>query len=597
MNLHIIETAKVQARTSIEKDIIYRRWNTMHGGVFVPAGKNIAPNPYLDEQDREIASADGGRLVRVNPAYMTRQVHELGETVSGISGHITSLNPIRPENRADAWEESVLRRLEKDKEPEASGVQIIDGRKYLRMMISLVTEQGCLKCHARQGYKLGDIRGGISVSVPLDPVIEANEGGRGIFIAVTLVAWALGCLMIYSVAGIKKAEVRARVNEKKYRTLVETMGEGIVYLDCNSSIVFCNPPFASMLGYGPDDLRGVLFQSLMEDSSGYSIRVEGITDGNLDSFELSLLKKNGSEVVVLFSPRVLRGNSCETTGLLAVTTDISRLKKMEQEMLRQQRLSSVGMLAGGVAYEIGAPLKYLEVNSAYLRRAFEGFSDFMKNCKQGHEPAAGETDVDLRYKERDLSRILCEVPAILDENDSSLMRIADITSSIRELAGTGPVSPEPENLNALVRQCAEITRSSWEGVAEMDLELSPDLPELSCIARDINQVLITIIMNAVDAIRARVQESGMQGKGTIRIASGRLGGEVRIVISDNGIGIAPENMDKIFEPFFTTKKPGAGTGQGLAVALRIMNDHKGSIVAESFSGRGAIFVLTLPFTL
>ncbi|WP_320170800.1 DUF3365 domain-containing protein [Maridesulfovibrio sp.] len=592
---HALESARIQARTSIEKDIIYRRWNSMFGGVYAPLGEKLLPNPYLDLKNRDLDAGNGLRLTKINPAYMTRQVHELGETASGLIGHITSLNPIRPENKADDWEREALDRIERHGAKEVSGVRTMDGKEYMRLMIPLVTEESCLKCHAAQGYKAGDVRGGISVSVPLGQVMSAALAGRRGFVGVTLLAWALGGLMIYSAAGLKKAELGSRLNEKKYRTLVETMGEGIVYLDQGGFVLFCNFPFARMLGYDPDELRSMPFHRLLNEDGfeEYSSKVDGLPNGKLDSFELPLRRKNGGEVTVLFSPRILRSELNESTGLLAVTTDISRLKKMEHEMLRQQRLSSVGMLAGGIAHEISAPLKYLEVNSAFLRRAFAALNNLVGNMKQEGHGGAESGLPEAGLEESDLSAIMQEVPGVLDENDSSIMHISDIVASISELATTGPAVSEPEDINSLIRQCVDITHSTWDGIAVMDLDLAPNLPAVSCISRDIIHVLITVIINAVEAITIRHSGSDIV-RGTIRIASGRVGSDVRIVISDNGIGIPRENLGRIFEPFFSTKKQGKGTGQGLAVAGRIMSEHHGSISAESYEKKGAVFVISLP---
>lgn len=343
----IEESARIQARTAIEKDILYRRWNAMHGGVYGPVGQRLLPNPYLDAEKRDVMTDHGQKLTMINPAYMTRQVHELGEYVTGVQGHITSLKPIRPENKADEWEAAVLAQMEK--EPfEATAIKMVHGQKYLRMMHPLVTESSCLKCHRKQGYKVGDIRGGLSVLVPLSPLIVGGRERRMLFIAVTSISWLLGCLAIWGFARTKKAEIIVRVNEKKYRTLIETMSEGIVILDSDSKVVFCNPPFASMLGYDPGELSKISFQDFLDEDScdEYSRKIESMLQGKVDSFELNLLKRTGGQVTVLFSPRIIRGELWESIGLQAVTTDISSIKKMEQEIMRQQRLSSVGMLAG-----------------------------------------------------------------------------------------------------------------------------------------------------------------------------------------------------------------------------------------------------------
>jgi len=109
----------------------------------------------MDVKERDIKTPSGRDLTLINPAYMPRQVHELGFAANGTRGHITSLNPIRPKNRPDAWEERALQTFEQGKK-EALSLAALDGNEYLRYMQPLITKEGCLKCHAHQGYKLGD---------------------------------------------------------------------------------------------------------------------------------------------------------------------------------------------------------------------------------------------------------------------------------------------------------------------------------------------------------------------------------------------------------------------------------------------------------
>ncbi len=164
-----IEHAKVQARAAFDKDVLYRRWNALRGGVYVKASESTPPNPYLTVADRDIVDPAGRVLTLVNPAYMTRQVHELQQKDHHILGHITSLRPLNPNNRPDAWEENALREFEAGAS-ECSSIEDIAGSPHLRLMRPLVTETACLKCHAIQGYKAGEIRGGISVAVPMQPI-------------------------------------------------------------------------------------------------------------------------------------------------------------------------------------------------------------------------------------------------------------------------------------------------------------------------------------------------------------------------------------------------------------------------------------------
>jgi len=202
-----LEEARAQARGAYEKDLIYRRWSAAYGGVYVPVSEGTEPNPYLAGiPERDITTPSGRELTLVNPAYMTRQVHELAEDVYGVRGHITSLDPIRPENAADVWEIEALVSFEQG-ETEISGIEQMDNGEYMRLMRPLVTEASCLKCHAVQGYQEGDIRGGISVSIPMNPLrfsarrsVMSLSIGHGVLWLVGLVGTAL------AVQSLKRSE-------------------------------------------------------------------------------------------------------------------------------------------------------------------------------------------------------------------------------------------------------------------------------------------------------------------------------------------------------------------------------------------------------
>lgn len=170
-NWHQVENttrtlAENEAGAYFEKDIAYRHWAAMHGGVYVQPTETTPPNPYLEDlPDRDVTTTGGKKLTLVNPAYMIRQVHELGREQFDMEGHITSLIPLQPENAPDEWETRALLSFEQNTEL-SSSVETVDGQQYLRFMKPLVTKEACLGCHAHQGYSVGDIRGGISVSVP-----------------------------------------------------------------------------------------------------------------------------------------------------------------------------------------------------------------------------------------------------------------------------------------------------------------------------------------------------------------------------------------------------------------------------------------------
>jgi len=187
---------RASAEITFDKDVLYRRWATLQGGIYVPASEMTPPNPHLNVPYRDVTTLDGQSLTLVNPAYMTRQVYELAWKEEGTRGHITSLNPIRPENSPDPWEGKALESFELGFK-EAVSYETISEKEYFRFMRPLITEKGCLKCHAAQGYKEGDIRGGISVSIPMDTV-RAVEISRIEELTLTHgLIWALGLTGIY----------------------------------------------------------------------------------------------------------------------------------------------------------------------------------------------------------------------------------------------------------------------------------------------------------------------------------------------------------------------------------------------------------------
>lgn len=153
------------ARAFFQQIVITRAWNAGHGGVYVPVSDEVYPNPYLDDPLRDVVTDKGIKLTKLNPAYMTRQIAEITSRQNGIQFHITSLKPIRPRNKPTSWETEWLRSFEQG--INERGEFVDQGEKHVfRYMAPLIVEESCLKCHAKQGYKQGDIRGGISVTIP-----------------------------------------------------------------------------------------------------------------------------------------------------------------------------------------------------------------------------------------------------------------------------------------------------------------------------------------------------------------------------------------------------------------------------------------------
>ena len=203
--------ARVAAREQFHRDVIYRKWSTIHGGIYAPVTENTPPNPYLSQiEERDIETPSGRKLTLINPAYMTRQAHELAAKDRGILAHITSLNPIRPENAPDAWETAALKAFEQGEE-EIASIETLNGEKFLRLMRPLFTEKSCLQCHAEQGYKEGQVRGGISVKAPMAPYAAITAKHTALVSMSHGIIWLIGVIAL--VAGTRN--IRRHITDSK----------------------------------------------------------------------------------------------------------------------------------------------------------------------------------------------------------------------------------------------------------------------------------------------------------------------------------------------------------------------------------------------
>ena len=201
-NLHVTwvnmnHLAVVQARAIASKDILYRRWASMYGGIYVNRSSGVEPNPFLaNHPHRDLETESGIRLTLVNPEYMSRMVYELQEKVLDIQSHMTSLEVINPQNRPDAWETSALVQLKKPND-EVFSIEGEGEAGSLRFMIPLVSEQGCIQCHDTPLYKDGHIAGGLSISIPMAPFYAQVEHDRATHSISHGLIWLFGMIGIW----------------------------------------------------------------------------------------------------------------------------------------------------------------------------------------------------------------------------------------------------------------------------------------------------------------------------------------------------------------------------------------------------------------
>ncbi len=210
------------ARSFFQNIVLTRYWNALHGGLYAPVTVNTRPNLFLDVPNRDITTKSGRKLTLINPAYMTRQIAEIASEKDNVQFHITSLKPIRPANAPNLWERMALERF-KEKDDEHYAFVTNKGKKYFNYMAPLWTESPCLKCHEKQGYKQGDLRGGIRVSIPAENILfEQNRTEKVLFVSFFGI-WLLGIFGIFISYWVIIKDFRQRL--KLIGELKKTLGE------------------------------------------------------------------------------------------------------------------------------------------------------------------------------------------------------------------------------------------------------------------------------------------------------------------------------------------------------------------------------------
>jgi PAS domain S-box-containing protein len=392
----LVEEAKLRNALSetngaFNKDLLYRRWVTGHGGVYVPITEETPPNPYLSHvEERDIATPSGKRLTLINPAYMTRQVHELSKSEYGIRGHITSLIPIRPENAPDPWEKAALEAFERG-EAKISSVEIIDGKAHMRMMKPFITEVRCLICHAEQGYSEGDIRGGISVSTPMAPHVANAKTIKTTLQLEFIIIWLIGLLGIAAgnrriqkyekrrnaaekelrkhqeyleqlvekrtedlkrtneeleseIAEHKRDEEGLRDSEVKYRELYEGSLDGFVHLSMSGRILESNEAFQTITGYSAEELHKLTYHDLTPEKwrqKNAELLHVVLNNGYSPLLQKEYRRKDGNAISVELREYLQKDQKGNPTGIWASVRDITESKQAKEKIMEKEHLNQI----------------------------------------------------------------------------------------------------------------------------------------------------------------------------------------------------------------------------------------------------------------
>ncbi|WP_339134329.1 MAG: DUF3365 domain-containing protein [Candidatus Electrothrix sp. GW3-4] len=605
-----LETAQTHARSSYKKDIIYRRWNAMHGGVYVPVTDKTPSNPHLTSERRDIMTASGIKLTLVNPAYMTRQVLELQMQESGIQEHITSLNPIRPENRADPWEAEALKQFVQGV-TEVSSVEVMNGVPYLRLMKPLMVNGECMQCHASQGYQVGDVRGGISVSVPLLPFKEIADRNRLILVVWHAVLLFIGLGGVYcgnkkilrnieqrkqveheleqayeemeqrvedrtlelqqEIEERKKAQLETLRAQKEWERTFDSVPDLITILNDRHDIIHANKAMSERLNIPMEQIINNKCYRLMhgtESPPTFCPHTKLLKDHKPYSAEV-FEERLQCYLHIMVTPLYDENNSF--VGSVHVARDITAQKEAEAKLRKAEKMEAIGLMAGGVAHDLNNILA-----------AIVGYPDL------------------LLMELPDDSQLRQPLESIRRSGEMAGEVVADLLTVARGVLA----ERQPANLNTLVREYlvspeGKELQKRHEDVS-FNVSLEPNLMNISCSPVHMKKCIMNLVGNAAEAIngdgtvtlvtRNQLVDVPMTAVG-MTLQAGRY---AVVAIRDTGSGIDKNDLQHIFEPFYSKKVMGrSGTGLGLAVVWNSVQDHNGGIIVES-GPQGTLFELFFP---
>ncbi len=400
-----------------------------------------------------------------------------------------------------------------------------------------------------------------------------------------------------------QGEEQLAESERRYRQLAEATMDGIVLIDAKGRVELFNPAAARMFGYSAEEVLGTPVAPLVPDE----FKVFFETDAQ-QSFRTRLLtnlgkpveckgrRKDGTDFPVEIALSVLSDPDETIQGFrfLAALRDLTERNRMRAVLVQNEKLASIGLLSAGVAHEINNPLAYVGNNLVVLERDCKGLMSLVEGYLSAADRLArAAPDVQAKAEELaktiDLPYIQENLGRLLQRTRDGVDRVSRIVNSLRGLARTDAPRRQDARIPDLIDSSLEIIRGRYRRLGVVVEQQHDPNPTVPCVPTQISQVILNLLVNAFQAIEA----SGRDG-GRVTIRTERRRDEMLLELTDNGDGIAPENLPKVFDPFFTTKDVGEGTGLGLSISHHIVTAHDGRIEVDSALGRGSCFRVYLP---
>ena len=340
--------------------------------------------------------------------------------------------------------------------------------------------------------------------------------------------------------------------------IIESINVAVLVLDLSGRITSCNRAFEDLYYVRREQIHSRSVDELLAPDVISSIeKVTGTRGWELKSssniFKLYLENRRDEKLIVNLSIVPIMDTTDQTTGCLVVMDDITRKVQLEDQLLQAEKLSSLGLLAAGIAHEVNTPITGI---SSYTQMLLK------------------ETPESDRRKR------------VLEKIEKQTFRAAEIVNGLLNFARMNGSEFKALDVNNLIHESLLLLEHQLrQNHIQIESEYDRSLPHVYGNGGKLQQVFINLFLNARDA---------MPSGGALSVKTGMNDSMVMVDIWDTGVGISQENIKRIYDPFFTTKTTGKGTGLGLAVTYGILQEHGGRIFVDSSPGTGTHFKIKLP---
>jgi len=620
--------AKVTARAFFEQILASRKWNLMHGGVYVYSTAISPPNQFLPKDKQVIRDEHGQSLTLMNPSYMTRQIAEISRQTGLVKFHITSLTPLQPENKPYPWEIPWLEAFA-DGSHEESSFSKEDGKEFFHYMAPLPHQESCVPCHPSFTTPKGNVRGAISVSLPIPfdksawPLFFSH-----LFVAMTGIGGILffGGRLAQSRRNILKSknQLEREIEERKQteKELINIKGnlehivanrtqelrqtntaldnkikeqqrieaalasindefiqifnsapDGMLVIDLDFNIIRVNRAQCILTGKDIKDIQGRKCYDVFTGKLCHTNQcpLHQISNGTKRvEIEIQNILDDGKKIPCIVTATPFRKPGGILTGMIQVTRDVSDWKKIERSLsdtaknLRARNLE-LEDFTHVISHDLQEPLMLIQA-----------FSDKIREKCASSLPEKGIT--------------------YLEQIESSSKRMQSLIDGllIYSRVSSKAILFEHVELKLIIAAVLDDLAARIQE-SNATIHIDDDLPSIEANPLQIRQLFQNLIGNCL-----KYHHEARDPIITIRnIAFPAQPGQpkkIRFSIEDNGIGFKKEDQNVIFDIFqrLHSKKQYQGTGIGLSICKKIIERHHGTISAEGIPDQGATFVITLP---